>query len=82
MTQSLYASRTTVKNVLFFIGLDCDRRWIARDSRGLLGGVFVDKASALKFAMSECDPHARAVLMVPDHVTLSLTGALPPFGLT
>ncbi|WP_342358373.1 hypothetical protein [Terrarubrum flagellatum] len=80
MGQSLYAGHPAANDVLFFIGLDADRRWIARDNRGLAGGVFVDKASALKFAMFESDHHPHAVLMVPDHVTLNLTGALPRLG--
>lgn len=63
---------------LFFVGMDADGRWIARDNRGLLGGIFQDRAAAIKFALFESG-RKQAVLLVPDHVRLSLAGRLPDF---
>jgi hypothetical protein len=61
----------------FLVGQDDAGRWIARDRRGLTGGIFVNKLAALKFAMFESDSGPNAVLFVPEHIKLTLSGALP-----
>jgi hypothetical protein len=62
---------------MFFVGRDENGRWLARDDRGLTGGIFVDKNAALKFALFESDRRPSAVLLLPEHVELTLTGKLP-----
>ena len=37
---------------LFLIGKNSRGDWVVRDQRGLRGGLFVDRAEALKFAMA------------------------------
>jgi hypothetical protein len=61
----------------FLIGQDSEGHWIARDKRGLTGGVFVNKLAAIKFAMFESDRRPNAVLFLPEHIKLTLSGALP-----
>lgn len=50
---------------LFRIGKDRQGRWVAQDQQGLRGGLFVDRAQALKFAMFENGNRRQAVLFVP-----------------
>ena len=50
---------------LFRIGKDRQGRWVAQDQQGLCGGLFVDRAQALKFAMFENGNRRQAVLFVP-----------------
>ena len=58
---------------LFLVGRDRDGHWIARDQRGLRGGLFVDRAEALKFAMFENGNRPQAVVMVPGVLELDMT---------
>ncbi len=50
---------------LFMIGKDSHGRWVVRDQRGLRGGLFVDRMSALRFALFENGNRPQAVVMVP-----------------
>lgn len=61
----------------FLVGLDEEGHWIVRDDRGLTGGLFVDKTAAIRFASFEADHRVDGVLFVPEHIKLSLYGALP-----
>jgi hypothetical protein len=62
---------------MFVVGQDDEGHWIVRDSRGLSGGLFVDKAAAIRFAAFESNRRPQAVLFVPEHIRLSLSGSLP-----
>lgn len=50
----------------FLVGRDMRGRWIVRDEKGLVGGLFVDRAAAVRFAMFESDYVPGAVCCVPD----------------
>ncbi|MCL2453546.1 MAG: hypothetical protein FWD08_07910 [Alphaproteobacteria bacterium] len=57
-------SRAHARTALFFVGRNKQGNWVARDRRGLCGGLFVSRAEALRFAMQDNgDP--RVVMMVP-----------------
>jgi hypothetical protein len=60
-----------------FVGADPDGRWIVRDNHGLVGGLFSDRDAALRFAALESDREDAAVTILPDEMTLGLTGAIP-----
>ena len=49
----------------FLIGKNKRGNWVVQDQKGLCGGLFTDRAAALKFAMFEKGTHPRAVIMVP-----------------
>jgi hypothetical protein len=51
--------------MLFLMGRDSHGNWVVQDRRGLCGGIFVDRRSALRFAMLENGNRPQAVLMVP-----------------
>lgn len=57
---------------LFRIGQDRDGHWVAQDERGLCGGLFVNRAEALKFALFENGKHPEAVITVPGVLELEL----------
>ena len=46
-------SSNSLASPLFLIGRDSHGHWVAQHQRGLCGGLFVDRAEALKFAISE-----------------------------
>jgi hypothetical protein len=59
---------------LFLIGKNSRGHWVVQDPSGLHGGLFIDRAHALKYAMSENGNRSRAVIMVPDVLELDLSG--------
>jgi hypothetical protein len=59
---------------LYMIGRDHDGHWVVQDQSGLHGGLFVNRAEALKFALFENGRKPQAVVMVPGTLELNLTG--------
>jgi hypothetical protein len=57
---------------LFRIGKDSHGHWVVRDQQGLRGGLFADRAEALKFAMFENGNRPQAVIMVPGVLELDI----------
>jgi hypothetical protein len=57
---------------LFLIGKDRGGHWVVQDQRGLCGGLFVNRAEALKYALFENSNHPEAVIMVPGFFELDL----------
>jgi len=49
----------------FQIGKDSHGHWVVQDDRGLCGGMFINRAQALRFAMLENGSRPQAVVMVP-----------------
>lgn len=58
----------------FLIGKNRRGNWVVQDQRGLCGGLFADRAAALKFAMFEKGSRPRAVIMVPGIFELDING--------
>ena len=72
------STRATSMPRLFRIGKDSHGNWVAQDQQGLCGGLFVDRAEALKFAMFENGNCPQAVIMVPGVLELDMTSKIPP----
>jgi hypothetical protein len=72
LTASLEAPRHR-----FFVGVDARGRWIVRDDRGLVGGMFADRESALRFASLEGDVDGADVTVLPETETLPMIGDMP-----
>ena len=70
--------RTAARSPVFRVGKDSRGRWVVQDQQGLRGGVFVDRAEALKFAMFENGNRPQAVIMVPGVLELEIGGSLAP----
>jgi hypothetical protein len=58
---------------LFFVGRNCAGNWVVRDPNGRSGGLFVNRAEALRYAMFETGHCAQAVIMVPGHLELDIS---------
>ena len=52
------------KNPLFLIGQNRRGNWVAKMKHGLTGGLFINRAAALKFALFENGNHPEAVVAV------------------
>jgi len=59
---------------MFHIGRNSRGNWVVKDQKGLCGGLFVDRAEALKFAMFENGNRPQAVIMVPGILELDIGG--------
>jgi len=49
----------------FLVGKNSRGNWVVQDQDRLCGGLFVDRAQALRFAMFENGRHPESVIMVP-----------------
>ena len=74
MGQAEPPSRTPFQSPLFMIGRDGQGHWVVQDQSGLHGGLFVDRAQALKFALFENGHRPQAIIMVPDVLELNMSG--------
>jgi hypothetical protein len=63
---------------LFQIGRDSHGNWVVQDQRGLCGGLFVNRAEALKFALFENGNRPQAVIMMPGVLELNMSGKAVP----
>jgi hypothetical protein len=61
---------------VFMIGQDSRGNWVAQEKSGARGGVFVDRAGALKFVKFETAAHPYAVVWVNGLLELN-TSAMP-----
>ena len=59
--ESLSCSRSS----LFLMGQNSRGNWVVQDQRDLCGELFVDRATALRFAMFENGNRPQAVILVP-----------------
>jgi hypothetical protein len=57
--------RSPARTPTYFIGKDSRGNWVVQDERHLHGGLFVDRAEAMRFALFENGHQPRAVIMVP-----------------
>ena len=58
---------------LLLIGKDSHNNWVVQDPRGLRGGLFVDRAEALRYALFENGHRPQAVIMVPGILELDMS---------
>jgi hypothetical protein len=58
---------------LFYIGKDSRGNWVVQDRSGMRGGLFIDRAEALRYALFENGNRPRAVVMVPGIFELDMS---------
>ena len=68
------STQSCTKPSLFLIGKDSRGNWVVQDDQGSCGGLFVNRAEALKFAMFENGNRPQAVIMVPNIFELDMSG--------
>lgn len=72
MNKGQSSGSMAAQSPLFQIGMDRCGHWVVRDERGLRGGLFVDRAQAIRFAMLENGHRPRAFVVVPWTLELDL----------
>jgi hypothetical protein len=68
----------SARSPMFRIGRDSHGHWVVQDQPGLRGGLFVDRAEALRFALFENGNHPQAVIMVPGVLELDMQRKFSP----
>lgn len=63
----------------FLVRRDARGCWTVEDERGLVGGIFISRAVALRFARRESNGVAGAVICSPEELTVQ-RGVVLPFG--
>ena len=58
---------------VFMIGQDSRGNWVVKDQSGARGGLFVQRAEALRFVRSESRSHPQAFVMVAGVLELDMT---------
>ena len=66
------STRSSLLSRLFRVGKDSHGNWVVQDQQGLCGGLFVDRAEALRFALFENGHRPQAVVMVPGILELDM----------
>jgi hypothetical protein len=59
---------------LFLIGRNSRGNWVPQDQRGRRGGLFVNRAAALKYALFENGNQPHLVVTIPGNFDLDLSG--------
>lgn len=59
---------------IVFIGQDCRGQWVAREQNGLYGGLFVNRAQAVKYALFENGNHPETIVELSRKIELDPGG--------
>jgi len=59
-------------SAVVFIGRDCRGNWVVREQNGLFGGLFVNHAQALKYALSENGHHPETIVELSREIELDI----------
>jgi len=54
------------------VGKNSHGQWVVRNECGSRGGLFIDRANAIKFAMFESGRQPQAIIMVPGVLELDI----------
>jgi hypothetical protein len=61
------------EDALFLVGQNRRGQWVVKDQRGKRGGLFVNRAAAIKFALFENGKRPELVVEMPGHLELDLS---------
>jgi hypothetical protein len=62
---------------IVFIGRNHSGNWVAQQQNGLYGGLFVNRAQAVKYALFENGHHLEAIVELSREIELDMAGKLP-----
>jgi hypothetical protein len=66
-------------STLVFIGKNSRNQWVAQEQRGLFGGLFVNRADAVRYALFENGHHPENVIEIPTILELDMNAPwMPP----
>ncbi len=57
---------------LVFIGRNHSGQWVAQEQNGLYGGLFVNRAQAIKYALSENGHHPETIVELSREIELDM----------
>jgi hypothetical protein len=57
----------------FLVGQNRRGHWVAKDQRGVRGGLFISRAAAVKFALFENGNQPQLVIAMPGNLELDLS---------
>jgi hypothetical protein len=64
-------------STIVFIGKNNRGHWVAQQQNGLYGGLFVNRAQAVKFALFENGHHPETIVELSCEIELDIDGKLP-----
>ena len=64
-------------STIVFIGKNSRGNWVAQEQNGLYGGLFVNRAQAVKYALFENGHHPETIIELPREIELDM-GRIPP----
>ena len=66
-------------STIVFIGRDRKGRWVAQEQNGRYGGLFVNRAQAIKYALAENGRHPETIVELSREIELDMNaGAVSP----
>ena len=63
-------------STIVFIGKDSRGRWVAQAQNGVYGGLFVNRAQAIKYALFENGRHPETIVELSRGIELDMSGKL------
>jgi hypothetical protein len=69
-------SRSAASTIVF-IGKNRRGHWVAQEQNGLYGGLFVNRAQAVKYALFENGRHPETIVELSREIELEMSGKLP-----
>lgn len=67
-------SCSSAASAVVFIGQNSRGNWVAREQNGLFGGLFVNRAQAVKYALFENGHHPETIVELPRIIELDMGG--------
>jgi hypothetical protein len=64
-------------STLVFIGQNSRGNWVAQEQNGLYGGLFVNRAQAVKYALFENGHHPETIVELSHKIELDMGGKVP-----
>jgi hypothetical protein len=66
------------RSPIVLIGKNSRGNWVAQEQNGLYGGLFVNRAEAVRYALFENGHHPEAIVAVPRVIELDMAGKPSP----
>lgn len=67
-------------STIVFIGRNRRGQWVAQEQNGLYGGLFVNRAQALKYALFENGHHPETIVELSREIELNMHDSRGPAG--
>ena len=67
-------------STIVFIGRNRRGQWVAQEQNGLYGGLFINRAQALKYALFENGHHPETIVELSREIELNMQDSRGPAG--